>query len=1024
MYRPFKYLVGAPDRDPKEVLSSSIPLTQDKFITFKEGEGYRAYDSWRSFYDDLDAMDSGREFHEVIRDVPQRLKFDIDCEESLAPDEYGAIFREIVDAILNALYIVYEINARLCICVTEGSTKYSNHIIVQDYYVSGSAQAREFTRLALGYMPVDCAKWVDAGVNKPNQNFRLVKCHKKGQPERVKRIVGTRHSVADTIITNISGCTPLKDIVAREVYTEHVSTTAFCAEVRAIAHERGLDVAHRFHKAFGVGNYTYTFARIAPSVCNLCRYEHVKDNTLVIRAVPEGRDLCIYEDCRKQVEARQQKTLLKDGHAPRDRILIGRIRDVVNASPTRTSDWQIHAALRDKGPLYEEPVPNCPQQVYCEPTLREFDLVKTLFVKSAMKMGKTKKLREYMAQHFTDTPEREHVIRFISFRQTFSGNIKESFPDFALYSDSKGGLSQARLIVQVESLHRLDIVAGSEPPDLLVLDECESIFEQFESKNIKYFHSCFDKFRYLLQYSRHVICMDAHLGQRTFNSVFSIRGAREEAQLHHNTYKNATADKYLLTGDKTKWLGILYESLARDERVVIPISSLTDAKVVAAKISEMFPAKKIKLYSRETQVSEKTEHFAHVAKYWAQYDVLIYTPTITAGISFEVKHYNKIFGYFTSLSCPVETCIQMIGRIRDVADKTLVIYFSAPPASLPTTREDIEQRLYATRRGLLATEDNNEAVTCEYSERGDVVLHKTPYYPIWLENTIVRNLSTNEFIRRFIYCIRLAGGGIEHLSDEIFAARAGFTVQDPAFEKIATEIKETGATVKEMEADAICAAPELDPAALDEITNAMITGADVSAQQLASFEKHKLRKAFKFEGEITKKFVLTYNKAHIRRHYKNLCAIAGPDVEAALRTLKQAELERHLYTMSHEDTQHHDLRYVYMYAKHATCVTVLRHLGFDGPLSEEVVHTSDIERGTSSEDWPGVLRAAQYEHHVAPHTPCDITGHIRAVNTLLDEMYGVKIVGVKQHNSYRLMRAPLFTSDPAVIGKPLLRSRD
>jgi hypothetical protein len=1017
MARYYKYLVNEPGRNPDDVLSVRAPSAQ--FVTFKEGEGYRAYDSWRRFYEDLDAMDTGREFHEVIRDVPQRIKFDVDCDAPISSDEYGCIFREIIEAILNTLYIVYEINARLCICVTEGSTKYSNHIIVQGYYVSGAAQAREFTRLVLGYMPPDCAKWVDAGVNKSNQNFRLVKCHKKGQPERVKRIVGTQYDVADTIITNISGCTLLKDIVAMDVYTEHVFTSAFCTEIGQMAERRGLTSAHRLHKAYGTGHYTYTFTRLAPSICNLCGYEHAKDNTLIIRAVPEGKDLCVYEDCRKQVEARLQRTLLKDGSPPRDRILIGRLENVVSARSC-SSDWQIHAALKDQGPLYEDAAPQCPTMSYCEPTLRAFDPVRTLFVKSAMKMGKTKKLAEYMAAHFADTASREHVIRFISFRQTFSGNIKESFPDFTLYSDSKGGLSQARLIVQVESLHRLDIVAGSDPPDLLVLDECESIFEQFESKNIRYFHACFDKFRYLLQHSRHVICMDAHLGVRTFNSVFSIRGGQEQSQFHENTYKNATSDLYLLTGDKIKWLGMLYESLSKDERCVIPISSLADAKVVMAKISELFPTKKIKLYSRETQVSEKTEHFSRVAKYWAQYDVLIYTPTITAGISFEVKHYHKIFGYFTSLSCPVETCTQMIGRIRDVADKTLVIYFSCPPASLPTTREDVEQRLYATRRGLLATEDNNEAVTCEYSERGDVILHKTPYYPIWLENTIIRNLSTNEFIRRFVYCVRLAGGQLQHLSNEIFEERTGIVVQDPAYEKIATEIKEIGAVVKETEAELIAAAPDLDPMTLDEITNAMMAGADVTQQQLASFEKHKLRKAFKFQGEVTKKFVLTYNKPQVRRHYRNLSAICGPNVEESLRGLKQAELERHQYTMAHEDTQHHDLRYDYMYAKHLSCVTLLRHLGFDGPMDEDVVHTSIFEKGTSAEAWPGVLRAAQYEHHVTPFTPCDLTGHVRAVNTILDEMYGIKIMAVKQHNGYKLTRASLFTMDPGIIGKPLL----
>ena len=56
---------------------------------------------------------------------------------------------------------------------------------------------------------------------------------------------------------------------------------------------------------------------------------------------------------------------------------------------------------------------------------------------------------------------------------------------------------------------------------------------------------------------------------------------------------------------------------------------------------------KIRLYSSETNKETKKLHFSDVNKYLT-YDCLIYTPTLSAGISYEIEHYDYLFGYFVS----------------------------------------------------------------------------------------------------------------------------------------------------------------------------------------------------------------------------------------------------------------------------------------------------------------------------------------------------------------------------------------
>jgi hypothetical protein len=115
--------------------------------------------------------------------------------------------------------------------------------------------------------------------------------------------------------------------------------------------------------------------------------------------------------------------------------------------------YDVHAAAASKF----EALPGGTR--YSEPVMRPYELERTLAVCAQMKMGKTKTLREYVDRHFA-AGLADPVIRFVTFRQTFSRALQEAFPDFTLYSDVPAGtpLSAAaypRLIVQVESLGRL-----------------------------------------------------------------------------------------------------------------------------------------------------------------------------------------------------------------------------------------------------------------------------------------------------------------------------------------------------------------------------------------------------------------------------------------------------------------------------------------------------------------------------------------------------------------------------------------
>ena len=63
---------------------------------------------------------------------------------------------------------------------------------------------------------------------------------------------------------------------------------------------------------------------------------------------------------------------------------------------------------------------------------------------------------------------------------------------------------------------------------------------------------------------------------------------------------------------------------------------------------------KMMIYTRDTDQLTKAIHIKNVNDYWADYDIIIYSPTISVGISFDIPNkFDNIFLYTCNDSCNV-----------------------------------------------------------------------------------------------------------------------------------------------------------------------------------------------------------------------------------------------------------------------------------------------------------------------------------------------------------------------------------
>jgi hypothetical protein len=997
----------------------------------------------------------------VLRSMPSPAREDEACAPAPAPAQaqaqagqqakIRAVVGLLIEAILDELYVAYYgiediLPTRDDIVVTDSSGptqngwKHSYHLIVLPYAVADNEEAREFTERVRERLPEPLRHFVDPCVNKRIQNFRLAGSAKPGTG-RVKRATleaaqafGTARGVPTE---NLFITAPAGSRVLPRVYTEdgaatrdrrkgRVMLTPQDPVVRAaldLATRAGVTEGHAFYEVRGT---LLCFQREAPSDCRICGEVHHNDNSLMVSIDPvegghegawpgTGAVACrVVEHCRQargrgraigelEVRAEDLRGAPETKKKAAARAAPQGLREKIAARVAAIREGRVnpHDALASEF----ERLPDAQKTVYAEPAMRDYELTPTLAVLAQMKLGKTKAMRRYLDAHFPADGIEARVVRFVTFRQTFSRSLAEAFPDFTLYSDVTGDLDAARhprLIVQVESLHRLRMGAHPEPVDLLVLDEAESILAQFNSGLHRHFNAAFAMFQWMLKTARHVVCMDANLGDRTLHTLERMRPAHPP-HFHWNRYARAADDVYRFTADQGAWLEQLHAALRAGKRVVLPTNSLTEAKAYEEALRREFPRKKVMLYSSETAPSEKARHFGDVHTHWSGLDALIYTPTCSAGVSYELEHFDALFGFFCDASCDVETCRQMLGRVRNIRTREHYICLRATGAALPTAVADIRRLVYDKRAGLYRRVEDT-ALQYEYAPDGAISYYESDYFHLWLETVRVANLSRNDFARRFIDQVADTGARVEVLAAGEAAVGAA----------LLTDHREARADLRAARCDAVAAAPDLTPDEAALVREALQAQQDVDPAHRLAYDKYQLREAYAWHGRpLDAAFVEAYQGGDARRVYRNLCRVTeGASVVESLKAMRQSEADHYTYTMETRSeafghvNEGRDLlrdRAIYVYQAHFLAVWLLRLCGFACVTDKGRVHEAAVEarlRGAI----PALKRAVDclvFEFEI-PRPNLDRLGRetdrarflasaLRTVNAVLRMMYGIQV---------------------------------
>ena len=400
-------------------------------------------------------------------------------------------------------------------------------------------------------------------------------------------------------------------------------------------------------------------------------------------------------------------------------------------------------------------------------------------LKAEKGIGKTNKVIEYIKKH---NPKR---VLYVSFRKSLSRNIERRFNihgfDFKVYLDIKGKINEDRIICQVESLQRVELSKF----DLIILDEFEQIIKQFTSSNSNAYRS-YVRYESLLNAASKIVIMDADICNESLISIRRIIGDDRQILLQNNTYTKKFNIEYT-TCEETIRDHMAY-SLYNNKKIIIAtnVNKYRDNELVEYLKKCRYPLHhrgwskeehlrrckesepKILLYTEETLSKQNVKDtLTDVNSTWVNYDVVIYSPSIQSGVSFEKEHFDEVYGIFTNNTNSYLDCSQMLHRVRclataDNGTKTKPNYHVCIIEKFygykPIKIEEIEKYIEYERSDIILPSSVGRKESLEGEKTKLTYINKDNFYYDYIESLRKKHISETLFMSSLIGREYAAGG--------------------------------------------------------------------------------------------------------------------------------------------------------------------------------------------------------------------------------------------------------------------------
>jgi hypothetical protein len=253
-----------------------------------------------------------------------------------------------------------------------------------------------------------------------------------------------------------------------------------------------------------------------------------------------------------------------------------------------------------------------------------------------------------------------------------------------------GSYDANRLICQIESLHRISESSDPyyyEPSDetkkfdLIILDETESLINHYMSPTIKNKQETFELMQRLLKGANKILCLDGDFHNRSYDFINSLG---KNIIIHNNIVKDVK--RYTFVSDFKKFKESIDIDLKEDKNVCLVTMSSEKGKQFYEEYKDTYETI---LHSSKSD-DELKDKLQDVERFW-KCRLLIYTPCVQSGVSFDTDHFDQMYVILSSKSCSSRDVCQMTHRVRRFKSNDVMVYLNGLPY-----REDAKFYTYDT----------------------------------------------------------------------------------------------------------------------------------------------------------------------------------------------------------------------------------------------------------------------------------------------------------------------------------------
>ncbi|KAG0248749.1 hypothetical protein BG011_009935 [Mortierella polycephala] len=157
--------------------------------------------------------------------------------------------------------------------------------------------------------------------------------------------------------------------------------------------------------------------------------------------------------------------------------------------------------------------------------------------------------------------------------------------------------------------------------------------------------------------------------------------------------------------------------------------------------------------------SAKRDIIKNINTFMADLDYFIHTPTISVGVDYNVKdHVDYVVGIFSTHSeVDVETCIQMMRRVRHNKSKAYLVYADAASNNLPTTIQGVKDWICNQRGLIIGKVRGSPTLRLQLDDDNKLGIPDDLYHRMYCYVKAKKHLSMNGFRSRLIQQMTRAG---------------------------------------------------------------------------------------------------------------------------------------------------------------------------------------------------------------------------------------------------------------------------